>query len=65
MKKYTLHTIGSDGVVDIQKLDSLPAVPTGCEYRIINNRSQRSFASPGFAAAWKANTLPEFKGILK
>jgi hypothetical protein len=61
MKKLTIHTIARDGVVDIQKVDSFHSVPKECEYRIIVNRSQQSYASPGFAAAWKAKTLPEFK----
>lgn len=62
-RKLTLHTIAADGVCDIQKLDSIPELPKG-EFRLINNRTQCSYASPGFAAAWKKLTLPEFKPTL-
>lgn len=58
-KKYILHTIGSDGVVGIQYFDRIPAIPPDCEYRLINRVSEKSHASKGFAAAWKAKTLPE------
>ena len=59
-RKFTLHTIAEDGVCEIHKLDSIAALPKG-EYRLINNHTQRSYASPGFAAAWKKLTLPEFQ----
>lgn len=62
-RKFTLHTIAADGVCGIQKLDSIPELPKG-EFRLINNRTQRSYATPGFAAAWKKLTLPEFKPML-
>ena len=62
-RKFTLHTIADDGVCEIQKLDSIPQLPKG-EFRLINNWTQRSYATPGFAAAWKKLKLPEFKPTL-
>lgn len=58
-KKYILHTIRPDGVCSIEYLASFTQEPQGCEYRLINRQTERSYATPGFAAAWKAKTLPE------
>jgi len=57
---FILHTIAADGVVDIRRTAHVPALPK-CEYRLINQRTQLSYASPGFMSAWKALTLPSLK----